>query len=75
MHASAPASLQELHLVWMSLSESCLFLFGSNICLVCYLREEHIVYSKALMRINQKKGEREQRNLTLFFVIQKTFGF
>lgn len=62
-----PTSLQELHLVWMSLSASCLFLFVSNIYLVCYLRGEHIVCSKALMRINQRKGEREQRNLSLLF--------
>lgn len=50
----------------MSLSEPCLFFFGCNIYPVCYLRGEHIVCSKALMRINQTKGEREQENLLLF---------
>lgn len=52
----------------MSLSEPCLFFFGCNIYPVCYLRGEHIVCSKALMRINQMKGEREQGNLLLFGV-------
>lgn len=60
-------SLQELHLVWMSLSEPCLFFFWCNIYLVCYLRGEHTVCSKALMRINQMEGEREWSNLLLRF--------
>lgn len=60
-------SLQELHLVWMSLSEPCLFFFWCNIYLVCYLRGEHTVCSKALMRINQMEGERERSNLLLCF--------
>lgn len=52
----------------MSLSEPCLFFFGCNIYPVCYLRGEHIVCSKALMRINQTEREREQENLLLFFL-------
>lgn len=61
----------------MSLSEPCLFFFGCNIYPVCYLRGEHIVCSKALMRINQTKREREQENLLLFgfFFFVKAEGF
>lgn len=61
----------------MSLSEPCLFFFGCNIYPVCYLRGEHIVCSKALMRINQMKGEREQGNLLPFgvFFLTAALGF
>lgn len=59
--------------MWMSLSEPCLFFFGCNIHPVCYLRGEHIVCSKALMRINQTKGGEGREKLVAAFLNAEDF--
>lgn len=41
-----------------------LFFFGCNVYPSCYLRGEHIVCPRALMRINQREGDWERSNLS-----------